>query len=359
MTKTPKPMLRFNRVIRGVGRIQNSAQTRDAQEFRERDGILTKLVKLGLLDVLRAFKAGAVTMRELVDADLGERLATVLRDQKLDVGFAAALDAWLPESAQQPASRRRYETSARRLTPRLPPHLTVRGLVGVGWRRLRRDWGASDADWNRMRAMVSSFLTCQLGTVHHPHRLEVMAQIPLGRESRGVLPDATPADFWRAVAKAPDVCQPAYVAMAVLGVGPGEYLGLRREDLSAAQRTVLVNGTKTEHRRRVVAVDARLWAWVDRAVPAPLAYRWLGEYWHRACAAAEVRLRMYDLRHLSAQFAADQGATDRDLTVHLGHSNPAMSHRYARRAVARGVARAIGDALLGPVPAAQETAQAG
>lgn len=186
-----------------------------------------------------------------------------------------------------------------------------------------------------------------------------MALMPLGRESRGVLPDATPADFWRAVAKAPDYCQPAYVAMAVLGPGPSEYLAVRRQDLSPDQRTVLINGTKTEHRRRVVAVDARLWAWIDRAFPAPLAYRWLGEHWNRAYEVAKVRLRMYDLRHLSAQFAGDHGATDRDLAIHLGHSNPATSHRYSRRAVARGVARAIADELLGPAPVPQESTQAG
>ncbi len=233
----------------------------------------------------------------------------------------------------------------------------MRGLVGVPWRRLRRDWGASDADWNRARAMISSFLTCHLGSVHHPHRLEVLAQIPLGRETRGVLPDATPADFWRVIAASPEYLRAAYVAMAVLGVGPGEYLGIRRPDLSCDQLTVLVNGTKTEHRRRVVAVDERLWTWIERAVPAPLGYRWLGEHWRRACRTAGVELRMYDLRHLSAQFAGDRGASDRDLAIHLGHSNPAMSHRYSRRAVARSVARASADELLGEGLRAQESAQ--
>lgn len=111
----------------------------------------------------------------------------------------------------------------------------------------------------------------------------------------------------------------------------------------------------------MVAVETRLWPWIVRAVPAPLAYRWLGGHWERVSEAAGVKLRMYDLRHLSAQFAGDRGATDRDLAIHLGHaSNSAMTFRHSRRAVAR----AIAEELLGPASAprgqdAQESAQAG
>jgi integrase len=135
--------------------------------------------------------------------------------------------------------------------------------------------------------------------------------------------------------------------MAALGVGPGEYLTLQCEDLHPDDLEVHVRGTKNQHRDRYVAVDARLWGWIDRAVPAPLHERWLGVYWRRACQAAEVvGVRMYDLRHLSAQLAGDRGVTDRDLTVHLGHSNPGMSHRYSRRRTARLVAAAVAEGLL-------------
>lgn len=360
--RAPAAIYRFNRVVAGVGRIQNSAQTRIAQEYRRRDGVLSKLIEGGHLEVLRAFKGRALTMRELLDADRDGHLATVLRDRVLDAPLKAALDAWLPDSAKELASRRRYGVSARRLLARLPEGITVRQLPDVNWRRLRREWGASDGDWNRARAMLSAFLSCHLGGKFHPHRLAVMAVCPRGQESPGVLPDATVNDFWRAVGAAPDYTRPAYVAMAVLGAGPKEYQGIRRVDLSPEQLTVLINGTKAPQRRRVVAVDPRLWSWVDRAVPAPLGTTWLRNHWKDACKAAGVKLRLYDLRHCSAQFAADGGATDRDLTVHLGHSNPAMSHRYARRVVARGVALAIGDALLGPTlkgQDAQDSAQGG
>ena len=93
-----------------------------------------------------------------------------------------------------------------------------------------------------------------------------------------------------------------------------------------------------------------MWSWIQAAVPSPLQYRWLNTWWKRACAEAGHTLRMYDLRHLSAQFAGDEGATDRDLTIHMGHSNVRMSHRYSRRKVARKVAAALADVLVKDMP---------
>jgi len=130
-------------------------------------------------------------------------------------------------------------------------------------------------------------------------------------------------DLWRIVDKAEPRCAPGYVTMATLTVGPAEYLALTRADLDPDNLTVHIRGTKTPGRAKrvvrdaVVAFDPRAWEWIDRAVPCPLAYRWLNVYWHRACKAAKVLgVRMYDLRHLSAQLAGDAGVTDRDLTGH-------------------------------------------
>ena len=112
-----------------------------------------------------------------------------------------------------------------------------------------------------------------------------------------------------------------------------------------------VRGTKRRARDRMVSVDERLWAWVDRAVPSPLHDRWLRNWFNRATEAAGLPgVQMYDLRHLSAQFAGDQGATDRDLTVHMGHSRVDTSHRYSRRRTARKVAQAVGNALEAAKP---------
>ena len=339
---------RFNRYVRGVGRITNSAATAKLPEFRYRDGLLTKLIRLGALDTLRLFKRGALTLNDLIAADRTGRLERVAEQLVLDRPLRAAVDTWLETAARADSSRTRYGVSWThfwRVAP-LRAGAVVRELTQLDYHRLARTWDASPADWNRFRAALSAFLSRYLGAKQHPFRYEVLARVPRGQEPEGRVPNVTPTDFWKLVLRTPDYVRPAYVALAVLGVDVGEYLHLRRIHLDKRQLLVQVPGTKTRARPREVAVDARLWRWIERAVPAPLGYKWLRLHWVRARTAAGFPdLRLKDLRHLSAQFAGDEGATDRDLTTHLGHTNPAMSHRYARRRVARVVAGKIGDAM--------------
>lgn len=342
-------MIRFNRYVRGVGRITNSSRTRRVPEFRYRDGLLTKLIRLGALDTLRLFKRGALTINDLITADRTGRLERVAEQIRLDMPLREAVTAWLPTSARAASSRTRYGVSWGhfwRVSP-LRPDAVVRELAHSDFHRLMQRWGASESDWNRFRAALSAFLSRFLGSKQHPFRYEVLARVPIGREPAPRMPDLEPADFWGIVERTPDYIRPAYVALAVLGIDTGEYLALQRVNLNKRMLTVSVPGTKTRSRPRVVAVDPRLWEWIERAVPAPLGYKWMRTHWVRARKAAGYPdLRMKDLRHLSAQFAGDEGATDRDLTTHLGHSNPAMSHRYSARRTARKVAGQIGDALV-------------
>jgi len=352
-SKTPgSSTYRFNRFVRGIGRIVNSSGTTKRPEFRYRDGLLQRLIRLGALDTLRLFKRGTLTINDLIAADREGRLERVGEQLRLEKPLAAAVEAWLPDSARAPQSRRRYRVSwhhfwtVAQASGQVRVAAAVRDLAGVDFHRLRRAWGTSDADWNRTRAMLSAFLSRFLGAKQHPFRYEVLAQFPRGQEPPGRVPELDAADFWAIVKQAPDYVQPAYVAMAVLGVGMGEYLALDERHLRPLRLTVRVPGTKAQLRDREVAVDKRLWPWIARAVPAPLQARWLRIWWTRACVAAERPvIRLYDLRHLSAQLAGDQGASDRDLAVHLGHTNPTMSFRYSRRRIARRVAGAIGDAL--------------
>lgn len=344
---------RFNRYVRGVGQISNSARTSKLSEFRRRDGILTKLIEGGHLEILRLFKAGTLTIEELVDADRHERLTQVAEGLRLQRLLEEAVDGWLPQSAEAVASRKRYGVSWRAFlrvayaTKQLRPGARVGDLARMDFRRLRNQWGASGADFNRARAMLSAFLSTYLGDTWHPFRRKVMKGFPRGRESAGDMPQATSADFWAIVENAPDHVKASYVSMAVLGAYPKEYLSVRPEDVHHDQQTVTINGTKNEHRHRIVAVDPRFWEWIERGIPSKVQHGWLRIHWKRACAAAGIEgLQLKHLRHLSAQWAGDRGVTDRDLTTHLGHTNPSMSHRYARRAISRGIATAIADELV-------------
>ena len=336
-----------------VGMIERTLRTSNRKEAQRRENVVHKLSKLGAMEALRMFKDGRLDINDLVDADRHGRLEQVAENLLMHRPLKSEIERWLPSSAPTKDSRRRYECSwrrFRRLTLELGilrANATVRDLSGIDFELLHRNWEASNADWNRTRAMISSFLTHYTGSVHSPLRLRVMGRYKQHPEPLGRIPDVDAATFWEIVRKASPHAQASYVAMAVLGCGPKEYLAIRPEDLDKKQMTVHIKGTKSVYRDRVVAVDERLWNWIDGAVPSNLQYRWLNEYWKRACKAAGVQgLRMYDLRHLSAQYAGDRGVTDRDLTIHLGHSNPSMSHRYSRRRTARGVAVAVADELV-------------
>jgi integrase len=72
--------------------------------------------------------------------------------------------------------------------------------------------------------------------------------------------------------------------------------------------------------------------WVTAAVPAPLAYKWLREYWvraRRAVGAGDVRL--HDLRHFPAQLLVNPGRSEASVQSTMRHATPAMTRRYARQ----------------------------
>lgn len=341
---------RFKRYVRGVGLIRNHSGTDGAVEFRYRDGILTKLIRLHALDTLRLFKAGKLKMADLVAADREGRLEHVARELVLHRSLKPAVEAWLPTSARAQGSRQRYAVSWHhfwKLSPLRLETALVRELATVDYHKLLARWGASDADWNRWRAALSAFLSRYLGSKMHPFRYEVLSQVPRGVESEGRVPDLDVADFWRIIDKAHEPVRAVYVAFAVLGAGYADLKPLTKHALRRKSHTVLVRGRKLGRQVPLeVAVAPALWPWIEAAIPLPIGDKWLRRWWKRACRAAKVKgVRMYDLRHLSGQLAADAGMADSAIATHLRHTNATTTRRYTRRAVARKVAHAIGEAL--------------
>lgn len=344
-------MYRFDRKVPGVGRIQKSAGTANATEYRYRDGLLTKLVKAHARDILREFQAGRLTIGDLVSADREGRLTDVLAIQKLTRPLKESVEAWLPISAPEPRSRRRYQSSwdALRVKARLEK-ASIRDLEFVDWKRLQQAWGKTGADWNRMRAMVSAFLTHITGHRHSPFRLAVINRdrFPLGRESKGRIPELSVAEFWQLVKLTPDYVQPTIVAFAALSCGHVEFDGIRPEDVNAERHEVRLVSKKGPDRDRVVVVADNLWPWVSRAIQCSVQRKWRLIHFKRAAGKiGKPGLVLYDLRHLGAQLAADAGVNLRDIGTHLGHSNTKQTLRYARRKQAQAVGRAIGEALGG------------
>lgn len=340
---------RFKRYVRGVGLIRNHSGTNKGVEFRYRDGILTKLIRLDAKDTLRLFKRGALSIGDLVTADREGRLEHVARELVLHRPLATAVDEWLPTAARAKGSRQRYTVSwnhFRRLKA-VGDHAVVRELANVDYHKLLARWGSSDADWNRFRAALSAFLSRYLGSKMHPFRYEVLSQVPRGQESEGRIPDLDVADFWRIIDHAYEPVRAVYVAMATLGAGYADLKPLSKHALRRKSFTVLIRGRKLGRQEPLeVAVAPELWDWITAAIPLSLSDKWLRIWWKRACRKAKVKgVRMYDLRHLSGQLAADAGMADSAVATHLRHSNASTTRRYTRRVVARKVAMAIGQAL--------------
>src|SRR5712672_3550424 len=171
---------RFKRYVRGVGLIRNHSGTNKPVEFRYRDGILTKLIRLGALDSLRLFKRGALKIGDLIAADREGRLEHVARELVLHRPLKPAVADWLETAARAKGSRQRYAVSWQHFSrlKALSDTAVVRELAGVDYHKLLARWGASDADWNRFRAALSAFLSRFLGSKMHPFRYEVLSRVP-------------------------------------------------------------------------------------------------------------------------------------------------------------------------------------
>lgn len=369
-------MLMFDRQVKGLGRIQCSSGTDKAVEFGRRNGILTKLIEAGHLETLRLFKQGTITIQQLVDADRRGKLLH-LSDEVLTHGsLEAAIEEWLADAEIRSNTSEGYEMSLERLIAKcqvlkmLPENPTVADLEHVNWLRLHAKWGASEYSWQNMRIALGSFLGSAKNKGLRSFRTRLMPHVPPPKLPQAPKPVLTPAKFWKLVEHMHEPARPAVVAMAVLGVGPKEYFGITREDLDLENMTVEIRGTsdrnvqaevKRPKRHRLVAVDPRMWDWIDKAVPTPLKYKWLRIHFDRARSEAGLdskpgqrKITLYTLRHLSGQAASASGAQLHEIAQHMGHTQLSTTMDYLAGPLAKAAARAIADTLMGPAPSASE-----
>jgi integrase len=338
----------FSRI--GVGRIQISSGTDKLPEFRRRDGILAKLADNAQIEVLRALKTGSLSIEELVAADRSGTLNSSLSDMSVRRPLWPTVAALLPQLGQAKETRRRYAVSLQALAQKackhLPKDARVSDLTSVPWAELKARWGGSGADWNHMRRALSTLLSTLLGDKYHPFRRQVMQAIPLANEGPGRVPDLTPEDFWHIVDAMVDHARPCIVTLVATGMRVGEYLHCTKENLRPATLGVFVPGTKTGGSQAVVQVAEWLWPWIDAGIPSPLQYKWLREYWLRACRqTGHSDLRLHDLRHCHGQWAINEGVPEAKVQVSLRHSTAEMTRRYTRQQAKGEVAAALGTAL--------------
>lgn len=339
----------FDRVFKGVGRIQSSSGTGKLAEFRHRDALLTRLYRKPRLDLLRALKDRRLSIVELLEADRLDQLGSVEADLVVRRPLWTAIDALLPAMGRGAATRRRYRFSLEKLAASgvLSKSARIADLARVDWTGLRDRWASSPADWNHLGRALSHFLTVALGDVYHPFARAVRKHFPRRRERHRV-PDVQPADFRAIVPHAPAPLRARYWTIALTGCRLGELLALTRADLLPRSHEVRITAgkTDTDEGDRVVPVAARLWGWVDQAVPCTVSEWSLRWHWYRACERAGYpRIRLHDLRHFTAQTLADAGSSEAAIGRMLGQTTPAITRRYTDRLLRRGDADRLAGAL--------------
>jgi integrase len=141
------------------------------------------------------------------------------------------------------------------------------------------------------------------------------------------------------------------------GARRGELMGLRWADIDLARRVAHLEQTKNGDRRQlplIPAVVEMLQQW--RGAPTALVFASKGspqipyafeQQWHTALQAAKIRgVTFHTLRHSTASFLAQNGASLLQIGDLLGHRSVAMARRYAHLATADRAAlvnRVLGD----------------
>lgn len=237
----------------------------------------------------------------------------------------------------------------RRLAATLSPYATIAALGQVTegeWYALSRAWGASATDWNHVRRALSTCLSRHIGTDRHLFRQIVIDRIPLLKEHERI-PDITLEKLGEVSSHLPESIRlfPWFIVLS--GCRVSEYLRLEWQHLKPHVYMVDVPGRKTAAARRSVHITPDLWWVAETAVPCYLQYRQLRQHWVAACQRAGVSgVTIHDLRHVCGQSAADAGAKLESIQAHLGHANPEMAFRYARRRELKEGSERLGSLVL-------------
>lgn len=335
-------------------RIQKATGARTLAEHNKRVAMLRHLYEKGRLELLRAIRDDRLSIPEVYDAHLTDRIPTLASDIALHRRLTDAATDWLPKSARAENTRKRYECSwlAFQRAKVLPDDAVVADLATVDWEAVQARWVGGATDWNHLRRMISRFLSMLLGDKWHPFRRGVMARIPREDEGEGRVPDLSPEQFWKVVEQEPDPdLQAAFVAILATGFRVGEFCALVETDLRPILHGVRAPGRKRSGRFKsqesVEPVDKRLWKWVRRAIPCKITHWALRRHWRDACDRAGVTdVRLHDLRHCYGQWLTNEGRPEAAIQSGLRHKTASMTRRYTKQRDRQTNAEALGDVLI-------------
>lgn len=142
----------------------------------------------------------------------------------------------------------------------------------------------------------------------------------------------------------------AIVVSVATGVRMGELLRVQWRDLDLEKLTLTVHASRTDKRRLVHLNEPAAAALKNLRRTGPVDTRWvfvtetgaqadkfyLSYRWRQVREAAGLRdFRWHDLRHCTASYLAQDGATLAEIGSVLGHSTPSVTARYAHLVAGR------------------------
>ena len=334
-------------------RIKEKLWTTSQRIAHSREDLLIEVHRAGTFDLLRAIKAGEITVLDLVNAKRERRLyvADALRQITDRRNLWDVLESCIVQGTAGEKTKERYRLSVKKLRRSgvLGEDATMRSLELVVWPALKLQWEGSGADWNHLRRMLSHCLTLYYGDVFAPQRRALIKKIPRAHESRSRLALLSLPLFQKMMSRVADDVRPAYWTLLVTAMRAGEggeYHSCTPSHLDRSEFLVHVPGEKTEGSAATIAVHSDDWHWVERGIPAPRQYQALRRSWKKAArAVGHPSLRLHDIRHLSIRLALEGGASLADAQAHARHEDPTMTMDYARIESSRRAADAIRRAI--------------
>lgn len=303
----------LDRQFKGVGRIKRASGTDDPKVHALLDNMLKTLKQAGRLDILDGIRRGVLTPLEVwARFRLGEleRLPSVETIQALK----DALGKWRDEEETGAWNRMARRAAVSAMLKHAPAQATVSDVPGIIRRYRSKSAGA--VMFNRVRAAALAFLRDTVGR-SHPLYGQVLDVQPRKEQKR----EPKPFTVEELVAAAPKLGAFASCAwaMALTGMGPGEYWGR----WTAKADRVVIYGTKRSGRRREIPLAG--------AIAAPKGTKdYFQKLWRKVMDADRVP---YDLRHTFATWLEQAGIPRTRRRGYMGHGAKDVTDLYEKHEV--------------------------
>jgi integrase len=312
----------LDRRFRQVGRIKKAAGTDHKPTVKRLDEMLTGLFERGRLDILRGIQKGEYTplqVWQFYRTGEIEKLPTAASMSPLE----ASMKDWIDDKECAESHRRSLHQSLRHLMSVGNKSATIADLPELLLSLRPKMKAAKHPQTFRLaKAAAQAFVKSRL-TKAHPLYFQVMAVEGLKIVQQRAKTPLSPVEYMQLVKKLNAPHNFTASAMAMTGMGPGEYWG--KWYVEGIDR-IHIFGTKREGRNRVVPYLREIF--IARAPD--------GDYKAFRIALKEAgRITPYDLRRTYANWLEAAGIPRTRRRLYLGHGATDVTDLYERHDVDR------------------------